>query len=70
MTAGPVWVWELLDGSDQMLDRRLDPIFSNRFDAESWLGESWRQLAEQGVVAARLTHNGQAVAPAIPLRKD
>lgn len=70
MTTGPAWAWELLDGADQMLDSPLSPTLSNRFDAESWLGESWRQLAEQGVVAARLTHNGQAVAPAIPLRKD
>ena len=70
MTTGTVWAWELLDRSDEMLDRPLSPTCSNRFDAESWLGESWRQLAEQGVVAARLTHNGQAVAPPIPLRKD
>ena len=70
MTTGSIWAWEPLDGVDQMLDRPPSPTFSNRFDAESWLGESWRQLAEQGVVAARLTYNGQAVAPAIPLRKD
>jgi len=70
MTTGPAWAWELLDGADRMLDRPVSPTFSNRFDAESWLGETWRQLAEQGVVAARLTHNGQVVAPAIPLRKD
>jgi hypothetical protein len=70
MTTGPAWAWELLDGADQVLDRPLGPTFSNRFDAESWLGESWRQLAEQGAVAARLSHNGLAVAAPIPLRKD
>ena len=62
-----VWAWELLDGADQVLRRPISPEFTTRFDAETWLGESWRKLAEQGVVAVRLVHNGQTMAPPLLL---
>jgi hypothetical protein len=64
----PAWDWDLLDAHDQVVDRPVSPAFASRFDAESWLGESWRQLAEQGVAAARLAHHGEPVGPVVPLR--
>jgi hypothetical protein len=68
MTAArPAWEWEFLDRADAVLDRPLSPAFSARFDAEEWLGLHWRQLAEQGVVAVRLLHDGDPAAPALPL---
>lgn len=65
----PMWVWEMLGPDDAVLDRPLSPTFTNRFDAEAWLGEHWRELAAEGVVAARLQHQGSPIAPAVPLSK-
>lgn len=67
MTPRPAWDWDLLDGHERLMDQPLSPAFTSRFDAEAWLGETWRQLAAQGVVAARLAHHGAPVAPPLPL---
>ncbi|MGH3470835.1 MAG: hypothetical protein ACRDPG_02155 [Nocardioidaceae bacterium] len=44
------WTWrmERLDGSEVTLEAEV-PGFSNQGDAESWLGEAWRDLADAGV---------------------
>lgn len=62
------WTWVFLDAEDGAVDRPLSPTFTTRFDAEAWLGEHWRSLAEDGVAAARLTDRGHAAAPPVPLR--
>ena len=67
MTTRPAWDWDLLDAQDRLLDQPLSPAFTSRFDAEAWLGETWRQLAAQGVAAARLAHHGVPAAPPLPL---
>jgi hypothetical protein len=36
------------------------PVHQSQSDAESWLGEHWRELAEQGVAQVSLLH-GSAV---------
>ena len=41
--------------------------FSNQSDAESWLGESWRRLAEAGVTGVVLLHDGDKVYGPMPL---
>jgi hypothetical protein len=64
-----VWAWEMLDG-DEVLRSPISPTFTSRFDAESWLGESWRELAEQGVGAVRLVHQGQPMAPPLALHSS
>lgn len=68
MTPRPAWDWDFLDAAEQPMDQPVSPAFGNRFDAEAWLGESWRQLAAQGVAAARLAHHGEPVGAALPLR--
>ena len=68
MTPRPAWDWDFLDGADVLLDQPVSPAFANRFDAEAWLGETWRQLAAQGVVAVRLAHHGEPVGAPLPLR--
>jgi hypothetical protein len=65
MRAG--WTWHLLDAEDRVLTEPPSPSFGTRFDAEAWLGESWRSLARQGVVAVRLTEGGAAVGGDLPL---
>ena len=67
MTTGPAWDWLLTDTDGARVDQPLSPAFGNRFDAEVWLGEQWRRLAEQGVVAVQLQHHGHPAASAIPL---
>ena len=62
------WEWRFLDGDEAILDRPLSPAFTTRFDAESWIGEQWRFLAEHGVAAAVLLRHGEPVAPPLPLR--
>ena len=43
------WTWriETSDGSPVSLDYEV-PEFSSQSDAESWLGEVWRELADAG----------------------
>lgn len=62
------WEWSFLDAQDVPLDRPLSPAFTNRFDAEAWLGEHWRHLATQGVAVAQLLQQGEPAAPPLPLR--
>lgn len=35
------------------------PSFSNQSDAESWIGEAWRALADAGVETAALYEDGK-----------
>ncbi|HET9500556.1 MAG TPA: hypothetical protein VFO98_09860 [Marmoricola sp.] len=54
-TGGIVWWWKLLDGSGA----ELSPSggrqeFPTRSDAESWVGECWADLAEEGVASVVL----------------
>lgn len=67
MTTRPAWDWDLLDAHERVLDQPVSPAFTSRFDAEAWLGETWRQLSAQGVAAARLAHHGAPAAPPLPL---
>ncbi|MDT0261390.1 hypothetical protein [Jatrophihabitans lederbergiae] len=41
--------------------------FASQSDAESWLGEAWRTLAEAGVAGVTLVHDGTAVYGPMPL---
>ncbi len=64
----PRWQWQLLGEGGTELDRPSSPVFTARFDAESWLGVHWRGLSAQGVRMARLLHEGEPVPPDVPLR--
>lgn len=66
----PQWVWELHDPSGAALGEPVSPVFTNRFDAEQWLGERWRDLAAAGVDSAHLLHNGLQAAPAVRLSTE
>ncbi|MCW2545289.1 MAG: uncharacterized protein JWM40_2841 [Frankiales bacterium] len=37
------------------------PEFSTQADAESWIGETWRELRESGVHAVNLVEDGRQV---------
>ncbi|WP_116244421.1 hypothetical protein [Nocardiopsis sp. FIRDI 009] len=45
------WTWRYI-GADDGAPRGADlpeEVFTSRGDAESWLGEHWRELSESGV---------------------
>lgn len=47
------WTWRYLDGAGEPVDGPGE-AFASQADAESWLGQVWRELLERGVVAVRL----------------
>jgi len=57
----PRWEWVLLDADGQPTDRPAGPVFTARFDAEQWIGEHWRSLADNQVASAQLSHEGEPV---------
>ncbi|WP_308439190.1 hypothetical protein [Cellulomonas chitinilytica] len=46
----------------------MSPVFTTQFDAEQWLGEHWRSLAQQGVHSVALVHDGEQATAALVLR--
>ena len=49
-----MWRWRLLDAGGADVSEKHDPSgrelrFTSQGDAETWIGEAWRHLAEQGV---------------------
>jgi hypothetical protein len=51
------WKWALISADgEQMTAVGFDPdqLFPSQSDAESWLGEEWRALADAGVAAVTL----------------
>lgn len=55
------WTWRLesLDGA--ALAHPESPPHGNQSDAESWLGENWRELGEAGVAQATLFEDDREV---------
>ena len=55
------WFWRLEDAAGAELTEPTSPQHSSQSDAESWLGEQWRELAGQGVVQVSLFDEGTLV---------
>ncbi|SDM62510.1 hypothetical protein SAMN05660642_02913 [Geodermatophilus siccatus] len=59
------WYWRLEDPSGAVLDPAAVgvevPSSDNQGDAESWLGENWRDLLERGVATVTLFDGEQEV---------
>jgi hypothetical protein len=47
------WTWRYADGDGQPVDGPGE-AFSSQADAESWVGQIWRELAETGVATVSL----------------
>ena len=47
------WLWRY-EGANGQKDVGASESFPSQSDAESWLGQTWRSLATDGVVAAVL----------------
>jgi hypothetical protein len=48
------WRWRLEAADGSELTAPSSPVQPNQSDAESWLGENWRELAAAGVAQATL----------------
>jgi hypothetical protein len=64
------WTWTYLDAdASAMTGEALAATgFPSQSDAESWLGEKWRELADAGVDAVTLEHEGVVVYGPMSLR--
>ena len=54
------WTWELHGGEAPELTQP-EAGFPSQADAESWVGEVWRDLLEQGVDSVTLYEEGRRV---------
>lgn len=66
-TIRPRWEWLLHDDAGHRLPEPVTPVFTNQFDAEQWLGEHWRSLAEAGAATAQVLNDGREAAPPVTL---
>ena len=64
------WTWTYLDGDAKPMtgEALVTTGFPSQSEAESWLGEQWRALAEAGVDSVTLAHEGAVVYGPMSLR--
>ena len=59
------WTWQLEDPTGAPVDPATlgveVPECENQGDAESWLGEAWRDLLERGIATVTLQQDGERV---------
>ena len=57
------WTWRFQSPTGELVQPAdiPAPAFAAQGDAESWLGESWRELADAGVSAVTLLEDGREV---------
>jgi hypothetical protein len=53
------WTWRYEDAEGALVAGPAE-VFGNQSDAESWLGQTWRQLAEAGVAKVTLLEGERA----------
>lgn len=66
----PQWAWAFEDADGQPAEGTISPVFTNQFDAEQWLGQGWRAMAETGIASAVLLAEGKVAAPAVRLSSE
>jgi hypothetical protein len=55
------WTWRLEDAEGTALSEPASPAHGSQADAESWLGEEFRELSEAGVAQVTLLNAGSKV---------
>jgi hypothetical protein len=53
------WVWRLENADGSAPTGLVSPSHASQSDAESWLGENWRELSGAGVARVSLVHDGE-----------
>ncbi len=63
------WQWQCVDADGAVVPGgpAQSAIFPTQGEAEAWLGESWEELADAGVAATTLLHDGTPVYGPMPL---
>jgi hypothetical protein len=62
------WRYEGVDGSPLSSPGLPDTVFPCQADAESWVGESWRELLASGVEQVSLLREDEVVYSGMSLR--
>ena len=64
------WTWKYEDAEGRPLEGADDvaAVFPTQSDAETWIGESWRELRGRGVENAHLWADGTRVYGPLSLR--
>lgn len=60
MEGGLHWHWQCLDAAGAVVERETEE-FPTRADAESWIGEAWSELADEGVASVVLFEGNREV---------
>ena len=70
MSSAPSWTWTYADADGAEVTPRSAPSrgFPTQADAESWVGEAWRDLLDEGVDAVSLFEDGHQVYGPMSLR--
>jgi hypothetical protein len=58
------WVWRYENAGGEVVDPEDAPAadtFPTQADAETWIGETWRELLEVGVDAVTLLEDGREI---------
>ncbi|MBG0829323.1 hypothetical protein HS041_16270 [Planomonospora sp. ID67723] len=64
------WRYENADGGEITAGALQGDTFSNQADAESWLGENWRELLEAGVERVTLLEDERPEYEGMSLRPE
>jgi hypothetical protein len=64
------WTWRYEDAAGVPLTGPREETFPSKADAESWLGESWRDLLDAGVQQVTLVENGRVEYGPMPLTPE
>jgi hypothetical protein len=55
------WSWRLEDADGSLVIGPASPTHPNQADAESWIGEQWRELSDSGVAQVLLMDGSKVV---------
>ncbi len=61
------WTWTYEADGGSAVDPDRSQEFPTQADAESWLGETWRELRESGIAAVTLHEDDRVVYGPMPL---
>lgn len=65
------WSWKLESADGEPVETTVEPpSFSSQSDAESWLGEVWRELVDDGAAQASLFDDERLVYGPMSLSAD
>ncbi len=65
------WRWQCeSSGGEAMAPELAEQVFPSQSEAETWLGETWRELRDSGVAAVTLFEEGRKVYGPMSLYED